>query len=192
MIALSGFENGACVGTVDFEYPDEGDAEPVVTRDRWTSATLLEKCQQRFAVVPRNSDETMPMLEMRLTVLRDAIREAVERMDFAEVNRLSHKARATCERIECEKLRYGHPGETERHGDILIVDSPERGKVILHFPERIGGQRMRWVKVCGFMSEGDGQAFWRLRTFRLGENVSLEAARLCVREIAGMAGKEAA
>jgi hypothetical protein len=76
VIALNGFENDACVPTVDFEYPEDGDAEPVVTRDRWTDAPLYEKCQRRFAEVPHDPDLLFPMLEMRLTVLRDAIREA--------------------------------------------------------------------------------------------------------------------
>ena len=79
MIALNGFENDACVPTVDFQYPEDGDAEPVVTRDRWTDAPLYEKCQRRFASVSRDPDLLFPMLEMRLTVLREAITEAVKR-----------------------------------------------------------------------------------------------------------------
>jgi GPH family glycoside/pentoside/hexuronide:cation symporter len=81
VIALNGFENDACVPTVDFEYPEDGDEEPVATRDRWTDAPLYEKCQRRFATVSRDPDLLFPMLEMRLTVLREAITEAVKRMD---------------------------------------------------------------------------------------------------------------
>ena len=190
MIALNGFENDACVPTVDFEYPEDGDAEPVVTRDRWTDAPLYEKCQRRFASVSRDPDLLFPMLEMRMTVLRDAIREAAARTDFTAVARLSLKAQSTTRRIEAETLRYGHPGGSERHGDVLIVDDAERGKVIIHFPEPHSGQALRWTKVCGFTSTGDGATFWRVRTFRRGENTALESARLCVREIASM--KEAA
>jgi len=192
VIALNGFENDACVPTVDFEYPEDGDAEPVIARDRWTDTPLYEKCQRRFAVVPRDRDETLPMLEMRLTVLRYAIIEAAARTDFAAVARLSLKAQSTTRRIEAETLRYGHPGGSERHGDILIVDDAGRGKVIIHFSLMLTAQGKRWVKVCGFNSGGDGATFWRVRTFRRGENTSLESARLCVREIAQMAGKEAA
>ena len=190
MIALNGFENDACVPTVDFEYPEDGDAEPVIARDRWTDTPLYEKCQRRFAVVPRDRDETLPMLEMRLTVLRYAIIEAAARTDFAAVARLSLKAQSTTRRIEAETLRYGHPGGSERHGDIVIVDDAGRGKVILQFPRALTGQSKRWVRVCGFTSTGDGATFWRVRTFRRGENTALESARLCVREIASM--KEAA
>ena len=190
MIALNGFENEACVPTVDFEYPEDGDEEPVVTRDRWTDAPLYEKCQRRFASVSRDPDLLFPMLEMRMTVLREAITEAVKQMDFDAVGSLSRKACATAERIKEEELRYGNPGGSERHGDILIVDDAARGKVIIHFSSLLTTQGRRWVKVCGFNSGGDGATFWRRRTFRRGENMSLESARLCVREIAGM--KEAA
>jgi len=190
VIALTGFENEACVPTVDFEYPEDGDAEPVTTRDRWTDAPLYEKCQRRFAVVSRDPDVVFPMLEMRLTVLREAITEAVKRMDFDAVARLSGKACATANRIKDEELRYGNPGGSERHGDILIVDDATRGKVVIHFAKALTGQNKRWVKICGFTSAGDGATFWRIRTFRRGENTALESARLCVREIASK--KEAA
>ena len=192
MIALNGFENDACVPAVDFEYPEDGDAEPVVTRDRWTDAPLYEKCQRRFASVSRDPDLLFPMLEMRMTVLREAITEAVKQMDFDAVGSLSRKACATAERIKEEELRYGNPGGSERHGDIVIVDDAGRGKVILQFPRALTGQSKRWVRVCGFTSTGDGTTFWRVRTFRRGENTALESARLCVREIAQMAEKEAA
>jgi hypothetical protein len=32
---IAAYENDVPVQTVDFEYPDEGDAEPTVTTDRW-------------------------------------------------------------------------------------------------------------------------------------------------------------
>ena len=32
---MIGYENDTPVATVDFAYPDEGDAEPTATRDRW-------------------------------------------------------------------------------------------------------------------------------------------------------------
>jgi hypothetical protein len=50
------YENDAPVGAVDFANPDEGDAEPMVTRDRWTAPPLYEKCQRRFAVVSGGPD----------------------------------------------------------------------------------------------------------------------------------------
>ena|GEM_PF-7050449 len=70
---------------VDFKYPEDGDAEPVLTRDRWADTPQYEKCQRRFAAVSRDRNQTLPMLELRLAVLRDAIREVAERMDFATV-----------------------------------------------------------------------------------------------------------
>jgi hypothetical protein len=187
------YENDAPVGTVDFVYPDDGDAEPTTTRDRWKAATPLhEKCRQRFAVVPRDRDMALPMLEMRLTVLGDAAREAAERADFDALARLCAKARGTAQRIKEEQLRYGHPGGIERHGSVVIVDDAERGKVILQFPAPVGAQIKRWVRICGFMGSGDAATFWRLRTFRREENIALETARLCVAELARMGMKEAA
>lgn len=33
------YENDAPVATLDFEYPDDGNTELTVTRDRWNAAT---------------------------------------------------------------------------------------------------------------------------------------------------------
>jgi len=186
------YENDSPVATVDFAYPDEGDAEPVVTRDRWTATALHEKCQRRFATVPRDPDVALPMLEMRLAVLGDAAKEAAEHGDFDTLTRLCLKARATAQRIKEEQLRYGSPGGIERHGSVVIVDDAERGKVVLQFPKPLSVQLKRWVRICGFTGCGDGATFWRMRTFRRDENIALETARLCVGELGRMGWKEAA
>ncbi len=65
------YENEGPVATVDFAYPDEGDAEPVVTRDRSN------------ATVPRDPDVALPMLEMRLAGLGDATRQVSHEEFFA-------------------------------------------------------------------------------------------------------------
>ncbi len=185
------YENDAPVATVDFEYPDDGDAEPTATRDRWSGKPLHEKCLQRFAAV-RDPEAALPMLEMRLAVLGDAAREAAERADFDTLARLCGKARATAQRIKEEQLRYGSPGGIERHGAVVIVDDAEQGKVVLQFPAPLSSQLKRWVKICGFTGCGDGATFWRMRTFQRDENIGLETARLCVREMERMGWKEAA
>ena len=187
------YENDVSVGAVDFEYPDDGDAEPATTRDRWNEATPLhEKCRQRFASVPRDPDVALPMLEMRLTVLRDAVREAADHGDFDTLARLCAKARATELRIKEEQLRYGSPGGVERHGSVVIVDDPERGKVVMQFPHPVPAQIRRWVRICGFTGSGDGATFWRFRTFRRNENVALETARTCIGGLGRMGWKEVA
>ena len=188
------YENDSPVGTVDFVYPDEGETEPTTTRDRWNAATPLhEKCRrQRFASVPRDPDVSLPMLEMRLTVLRDAVREAADHGDFDTLARLCAKARATELRIKEERLRYGSPGGVERHGSVVIVDDPERGKVVMQFPHPVPAQIRRWVRICGFTGSGDGATFWRFRTFRRNENVALETARTCIGGLGRMGWKEAA
>ncbi len=183
MISLSGFENDACVPTVGFEYPEDGDEEPVAMRDQWSNAPLYQKCQRRFAVVPHDPDVVFPMLNKRVELLREAITDAVKRMDFDAVGKLSGKVRETAARIEAEELRYGKPGGSERHGDTVIVDDAARGKVVLHFAKALSAQNRRWVRVCGFTSTGDGATFWRLRTFRRGENIAMGAARLCVKQM---------
>jgi hypothetical protein len=188
---IAAYENDVPVQTVDFQYPDEGDAEPTVTRDRWSGKPLHEKCLQRFAAV-RDRDAALPMLEMRLSVLGDAAREAAEHGDFDTLARLCGKARATAQRIKEEQLRYGSPGGIERHGAVVIVDDAERGKVVLQFPRPLPVQIRRWVRICGFTGCGDGATFWRMRTFRRDENIALETARLCVGELDRMGWKEAA
>ncbi|MFM8656119.1 MAG: hypothetical protein ACKOD5_03175, partial [Chthoniobacterales bacterium] len=75
---------------------------------------------------------------------------------------------------------------------VVIVDDPERGKVVLQFPSPLPAQIRRWVKICGFTSCGDGATFWRFRTFRRDENIGLQSARLCVNELERMGWKEAA
>ena len=69
------YENDAPVQTADFAYPDEDDAEPVTTRDRWSDGPLHEKCLRRFAAV-RDPEAALPILEMRLTVLGAAREDA--------------------------------------------------------------------------------------------------------------------
>lgn len=125
-------------------------------------------------------------------MLGDAAREAAEHGDFQTLTRLCLKARGTAQRIKEEQLRYGHPGGIERHGSVVIVDDAERGKVVIQFPAPLGAQLKRWVRICGFMGSGDGATFWRMRTFRRDENIALETARLCIRELGRMGWKEAA
>jgi len=98
------------VPVVDFLYPDEGDEPAPVVRDQWRLAPLATKCQQRFAVVPSHDVMTMPLLDKRIEVLRYALREAVERMDFNLIHQLAEKAMATSERIETEQLAARTPG----------------------------------------------------------------------------------
>ena len=170
-------EFAGCVPTVDFAYPDEGDEPAPRVRDEWVEAPLMKKCQQRFAVVPSNDVMTMPLLDKRLEVLRYALREAVERMDVVVIHRLAEKAIATRERIERELLAANTPGLRERHGDIVIHDDAERGKVVVQFPERVDERTRRVLKIYGFNGSGDGATYWRLRTFRRGENMALDHAR---------------
>lgn len=188
-------EFAGCVPTVDFAYPDEGDEPAPVVRDEWVEAPLVQKCQQRFAVVPSNDVMTMPLLDKRLEVLRYALREAVERMDVVVIHRLAEKAIATRERIERERLAANTPGLRERHGDIVIHDDAERGKVVVQFPERVDERTRRVLKIYGFNGSGDGATYWRLRTFRRGENMALDHARDVVGRLledrAKLAGAEA-
>ena len=44
---------------------------------------MAEKCQRPFAVVKTNDVMTMLLRDKRLEMIADALREAVERMDFA-------------------------------------------------------------------------------------------------------------
>ncbi len=179
------------VPTVDFNYPDEGDEPAPRVRDEWCPAPLLEKCsKQRFACVPSGDVMTMPLLDKRLEVLRYALREAVERMDFTVIHRLVEKAIATAERVATEQLAAGTPGTRERHGEIVIEDSAERGRVLITFPSRPEQRTRRWLQICGFFSGGDGGVtYWRKRTFRRGENIALDTARHCVEKIVADAEK---
>jgi hypothetical protein len=170
-------EFAGCVPTVDFAYPDEGDEPAPVVRDGWVEAPLVKKCQQRFAVVPSNDAMTMPLLDKRLEVLRYALREAVECMDVVVIHQLAEKAIATRERIEREQLAASTPGLRERHGDIVIHDDAERGKVVVQFPARVDERTRRVLKIYGFNGSGDGATYWRRRTFRRGENIALDHAR---------------
>ena len=182
------------VPTVDFNFPDEGDEPAPVVRDDWREAPLLEKCsRQRFACVPSGDVMTMPMLDKRIEVLRYALREAVERMDFSTIHRLAEKAIATAVRIATEHLATATPGTRERHGEIVIEDSAERGRVLITFPARPEQRTRRWLQICGFFSGGDGgMTYWRKRTFRRGENIALDNARHCVGKIVADAEKVAA
>ena len=165
------------VPVVDFQYPDEGDEPAPRVRDQWIVAPLMKKCQQRFAVVPSHDVMTMPLLDKRLEVLSYALREAVEQMDFNLIHQLAAKAMATRERIELEQLAASTPGLRERHGDIVIHDDAERGKVVVQFPERVDERTRRVLKIYGFCGSGDGATYWRRRTFRRGENMALDRAR---------------
>jgi hypothetical protein len=171
------------VPTVEFSYPDEGDEPAPVIRDPWRQAPFVTKCQQRFAVVPSNDVMTMPLLDKRLEVLSSALREAVERMDFHLIHRLAAKAITTSERIAAEQLAAATPGLRERHGDVVIHDDAERGKVVVQFPERIDDRTRRVMKIYGFCGSGDGATYWRYRKFRRGENSALDTARHVVSQL---------
>ena len=174
----AGFDEYAgCAPVVEFQYRDEGDEPAPVVRDEWVEAPLAVKCQQRFAVVPSNDVMTMPRLDKRLEVLSYALREAVERMDFNLIHQLAEKAIATRERIATEQLAASTPGLRERHGDIVIHDDAERGKVVVQFPERVDERTRRVLRIYGFSGSGDGATYWRKRTFRRGENMALDHAR---------------
>ena len=162
---------------VEFEYPEDGECETPVVRDQWRPARLAEKCQQRFAVVPRNDVMTMPLLDKRLEVLSYALREAVEQMDFNLIHQLAEKAIATSERIATEQLAASTPGLRECREDIVIHDDAERGKVVVQFPERVDERTRRVLRIYGFCGSGDGATYWRRRTFRRGENMALDRAR---------------
>jgi hypothetical protein len=172
------------VPTVDFNYPDEGDEPAPRVRDDWRPAPLLEKCsKQRFACVPSGDVMTMPLLDKRLEVLSYALREAVERMDFTTIHQLAVKALATRERIEIEQLAAATPGVSERHGDIVIVDDADAGRVRIQFAERPEARERRLIRMAGFYSGGDGVTYWRRRTFRRGENFALDRARWLVERV---------
>ncbi len=117
------------------------------------------------------------LLDKRIEVLSYALREAVERMDFNLIHQLAEKAIATRERIAIEQLAASTPGLRERHGDIVIHDDAERGKVVVQFPERVDERTRRVLKIYGFCGSGDGATYWRRRTFRRGENMALDRAR---------------
>lgn len=139
------------VPTVDFNYPDEGDEPAPIVRDDWRDAPLLEKCsQQRFTPVPGGDVMTMPLLDKRLEVLGYALREAVERMDFTLIHQLATKALATRERIEIEQLAASTPGVSERHGEIVIVDDADAGRVRIQFAERPEMRERRLIRMAGF------------------------------------------
>lgn len=186
---MIGIESSACVPVVDFLYPDEGDEPAPRVRDHYRRAPLAEKCQQRFAVVPSNDVMTMPLLDKRMEVLRYALREAVEQMDFNLIHQLAEKAIATRERIATEQLAASTPGLRERHGDIVIHDDAERGKVVVQFPERVDERTRRVLKIYGFSGSGDGATYWRKRTFRRGENMALDHARDLVERLLGQRAK---
>jgi hypothetical protein len=78
-------EFAGCVPVVDFEYPEDGERETPVVRDRWRPAPLAEK------------------------------------------------AIATRDRIATEQIAASAPGLRERHGNIVIHDDAERGKVVVQF-----------------------------------------------------------
>jgi len=129
-----GFENGAAVPVVGFQYPEEDEPEvPLTVRDRWSEAPLYRKCQRRFASVAIEADVTLPLLEKRLDVLQEAMAEALGRGDLDAVRRLAHKADNTQHRHEAEQQRFGEPGLRERHGDMLIQDDADRGKVMRNY-----------------------------------------------------------
>lgn len=172
---------GALVPVVDFHYPDEGDDPAPVVRDAWTRAPLVEKCLRPFAQAV--GPDALPMLDKRLEVLRYALREAVEKMDIHTIVRLATKAQDTERRIAAEQLAAGTPGTRERHADILIEDSPARGRVLIQFADLPSPQIRRLVRMCGFFGSGDGITWWRKRTFRRGENIALDHARDCVERI---------
>jgi hypothetical protein len=179
-----GFDDtaAALVPTVDFQYPDEGDAPAPVVRDAWTDAPLIEKCLRPFARA--RDPEAMPMLDKRLEVLRYALRQAVDQMDIATVLRLASKARATEQRIATEQLIKHTPGTRERHDDIVIEDNAERARVIVQFATRPENRVRRFLRMCGFFGGGDdGIIWWRRRTFRRGGNIALDHARYCVERI---------
>ena len=114
---MIGVESSGCVPVVDFLYPDEGDEPPPRVRDQWRPAPLVTKCQQRFAVVSRGDVMTMPLLDKRIEVLRYALKEAIEQMDFGIIHRLVAKAEATMERIAAEQSAANTPAARERIGD---------------------------------------------------------------------------
>jgi hypothetical protein len=143
----------------------------------------VKKCQQRFAVVPGGDVMTMPLLDKRLEVLRYALREAVERMDFTVIHRLVQKAIATVDRIAAERLAANTPAARERIDEIVIHDDAGTGRVIIHFAEPLDARNRRWMRICGFNGSGDQMTYWRRRSFRRDENIALERARHCVQHI---------
>jgi hypothetical protein len=169
------------VPTVDFQYRDEGDEPAPVVRDAWTNLPVVEKCLRPFAQA--SGPDAMPMLDKRLEVLRYALREAIESMDIATILRLASKARDTEKRIATEQLAARSPGLRERHGDVVIEDSPTRGRVLIQFAKIPDRDTRRLVRMCGFFGGGDGITWWRKRTFLRGENIALDRARYCVESV---------
>lgn len=181
---------GALVPVVDFHYPDEGDEPAPVVRDAWTRAPLVEKCLRPFAQA--TGPDALPMLDKRLEVLRYALREAVEKMDIRTIVRLAAKAQSTEKRITAEQLAANTPGLREIHDDIVIEDSPARGRVLIQFAELPPPRIRRLVRMCGFFGAGDGITWWRKRTFLRGENIALSHARYCVESILQRRAQDAA
>ncbi len=183
LVEEQGFEAFTTVPTVAYVYPDDGEIEPPVVRDRWTGGSMLEKCQRPFAPVPSGDALTRPMLDMRLSVLLAALREAMNELDVSAICQLADKLRTTSHRIEAENLAAKSPTRHEVHGDIVIVDDAERGKVLIQLPTRANRVARRLLRSSGFYGSGDGMNFWRRRIFRHGSNVALHFARSCVVEI---------
>ena len=180
------FENDQRVQVVDFCYPDDGEEEDApVVRDSWTDAPLYEKCKKRLASIPSERDTTALILSKRLTILQAALAEAVSRQDYETLLRLAVKAKGTAERLAEEERRYNAPGLREVHGDLLLLDDPDRAKVVIQFSTPPDLETSRWVRICGFRAEGDGVTFSRRRTFKRGENVALAQGRICVNRIEG-------
>jgi hypothetical protein len=178
-----GVEAFTPVATVAFVYPDDGEIEPPVVRDRWTGGSILQKCQRPFAPVPSGDALSRSMLDMRLSVLIAALRQAMEELDVAAICQLADKLRATSRRIEAENLAAKSPTRHEVHGDIVIVDDAERGKVLIQLPAHANRVARRLLRSSGFYGSGDGMNFWRRRIFRHGSNVALLFARSCVEQI---------
>ena len=180
------FDNHERVQVVDFCYPDDGEEEePVAVRDTWTDAPLYEKCQRRLASIPSERDSSIPILSKRLTVLQSALAEAVARMDYNTLLKLTLKAKGTAERLAEEEQRYNAPGVREIHGNLLLIDDADRAKVVIQFSMPPDADTRRWVRICGFSADGDGVTFSRRRTFKRGENVALAQGRICVNRIEG-------
>jgi len=198
MIALDHYEHAASVEgygiegdgesmtyvpTTQFQYPEDGEPETPVVRDQWRNEPIFRKCQRRFAPVQSGDVMTRPLLDKRLDVLQYALKEAVEQWDVDAICRLADKLRGTNERITAEKIAEASPSTRELHGDIVIHDDAERGKVVIQFPKPASQETRRWVQMCGFFGSGDGATFWRKRTFRRGENMALDRARHCVSRV---------
>jgi hypothetical protein len=110
---------------------------------------------------------------------------SVERMDLDAIYQLAQKAIRTRDRIRTHELARSTPPTREIHGEIVIHDDPDLGRVIISLAKPPTQNERHWLRMCGFGSAGDGITYTRRRTFLRGENITLDRARDWVERLLG-------